>query len=299
MALLPGCSYSQMRVVSDIEEIFEGIREVELYGGPLEVTYEGNEKATEISLNAYLESNKENVEISYAVNGDKLTVKYDQRKGSSSWGNFRNEGFISLKGPCNIRLKVNSGSGKAFVSGIQHEEIEVASGSGVVHVNDVEAGRIYLTVGSGKIEAEDLTGEVSCKVSSGQAHLDDVKGNVDATASSGVLSMEDVTGTVHAKVSSGRIKLDDVGEIGELIASSGSISADGAGLGANTELKCSSGSIKVQTNDDLSKYNFEMSASSGSIKVGNQSGHKQLNINNNSASTVRGVVSSGSITIDN
>jgi len=299
VVFLPSCSYSQMKVVSDIEEIFEGIDEVEIYGGPLEVTYEGHEQATEVSLNAYLESNKDNVKIEYEVKGDKLIVKWDQNKGGGSWGNFRNEGFISVKGPHNIRLKVNSGSGKAFVSGVHNEEVEVSAGSGYIQVSDINAGNIYLSAGSGKIEGEDLIGNLSCKVSSGSAHFEDINGNVDAVASSGMLSLEDVTGLVNAKVSSGRIKLEDIGEIGELIASSGSISADGAGLGAETNLKSSSGSIKIKTNDDLGNYNFDLVGSSGSLKVGDQRMHKNLKINNNSTMTVRGVVSSGSISIEN
>ncbi|WP_225444103.1 DUF4097 family beta strand repeat-containing protein [Echinicola arenosa] len=299
-ALLPGCSYSQMTVVSDIEEVFDGITAVEIHGGPLEVTYEGRDLATEVSLNAYLESNKSNgVEITYEVKGDKLLVKWEQSKGFSGWGNFRNEGFISVTGPKEIELKVNSGSGTAFVSNVNHEEIDLSAGSGHLKASELNVSKIHLSVGSGKIEGEDLIGDVYCKVSSGEAHLDDVKGNVDAIGSSGKISLEDISGKVDAKISSGRIVLDDIGELGELIGSSGSISADNAGLGGDTDLKFSSGSVHIQTPDNLDNYNFELAASSGSLRVGNQKTGKSLRIDNNSSKTVRGAVSSGNITIEN
>ncbi|WP_186757840.1 DUF4097 family beta strand repeat-containing protein [Echinicola salinicaeni] len=297
---LPGCGYSQMTVVADIEESFSGINEVELYGGPLELSYEGKDGLSDVSLSAYLETNRDNgVKISYEVDGNKLIVKWDQSERSSSWGNFRHEGYISLTGPKAIQLEVSSGSGKAFVSNIESEELTVSAGSGHIEVNDLDVNQVYLSVGSGHIEGRDIVGNIDCKVSSGHAELEDIEGNINVVASSGKLSLEDVNGEVSAVVSSGKVVLEDIAEVANLTSSSGSISGNDVGLGAATNLKCSSGSIKLITNSNLEDYNFDLVASSGRIKVGDQSKDKSLQINNNAENTVRGAVSSGSIVINN
>lgn len=298
--LLPGCSYSQMTVVSDIEEVFDGINRVEIYGGPLEVTYEGRNNTSEVSLNAYLEANKpDGVSIEYKVEGDKLIVKWEQSKGFSGWGSFNTEGFISLIGPKDVSLKVDSGSGKASVSGVRNEEIDLSAGSGSVAASDLEVQQMHLSVSSGKLEGKDLVGNVNCKVSSGAAYLKGVEGNVDVVASSGKISVEDASGLVNAKITSGKIELANIGELGSLAGSSGKIEVNNAGLGDNTNIKFSSGSIEIQTPDDLSSFNFNLAASSGSVRVGDQKSGDALIINNNAAKTVSGAVSSGSIRIHN
>ncbi|UCS92583.1 DUF4097 family beta strand repeat protein [Echinicola marina] len=295
---LPGCGYSQMTVVSDIEESFSGIREVELYGGPLEISYEGKDGVSDVALSAYLETNRDNgVKITYEVEGDKLIVKWDQSNKTNSWGSFRHVGYISLTGPKNMQLEVSSGSGKAFVSDIVSDELTVTAGSGHVEVNDLKVGQVYLSVGSGHIEAGNIKGNIDCKVSSGHADINDILGNINAVASSGKLSIENVEGELSAVVSSGKIAMDNIAAVGSLTSSSGSISGDNIGLGAATNLKCSSGSINFSTKSNLKDYNFDLVASSGSLRVGDEKKGKSLKIDNNSNMTVKGAVSSGSISI--
>src|SRR5680860_179504 len=124
--ILPSCGLSQMHVVSDIEETFEGIEEIVIKGGSLEVTYEGSEQASEVFLNAYLESNRDRgMEITYKVEGERLTVAI--RQGSSNgWGNFNSKGFISLTGPENIKLQVNNSSGPTFISHVVSDKIDLS-----------------------------------------------------------------------------------------------------------------------------------------------------------------------------
>lgn len=57
--ILPSCGIAQLQVLSNIEETFEGIEEIVVDGGSLEVTYEGSDQ-TGLFLNAYLESSKNN-----------------------------------------------------------------------------------------------------------------------------------------------------------------------------------------------------------------------------------------------
>ncbi|AWW28910.1 hypothetical protein DN752_01490 [Echinicola strongylocentroti] len=299
--LLSACSYStKMSVVSDIEEVFDGITTVEIYGGPLEVTYEGREGVSEVALNAYLESNKpEGVEITYEVDGDRLMVEWEQGDGFSGWGNFKNKGFISVIGPKDVSLKVKGGSGTVSVSDVKHDRIDISAGSGKVTATDLEVADIRLTVSSGKLEGSDLIGNVAAKVSSGMLELRGVDGNVDAVGSSGKIAIADATGKVDAKITSGKIELRNIGELGRLVGSSGMIEAEGAGLSNNTEINFSSGAIRIKTSDDLGDYNFDLKASSGSVRVGDQRSGNSLRINNNASKTVHGAVSSGTIRIVN
>ncbi|WP_041739935.1 DUF4097 family beta strand repeat-containing protein [Echinicola vietnamensis] len=300
-ALLSACSYSgNMTVVSDIEEVFDGVQSVEIYGGPLEVTYEGRAGVTEVSLNAYLESNNpEGVEIHYEMEGDRLVIEWDQREGFGSWGNHRNKGFISVIGPKEMALKVKGGSGVVNVSNVIHDEVNISAGSGRVNASDLEVDDMRLTVSSGRLEGKNLKGNVTGKVSSGLMELHGVEGNVDAVGSSGKIEISDATGKVDVKITSGKIELRNIGELGKLIGSSGKIDAEESGLSENTEIKFSSGAIHIQTSDDLNDYNYELRASSGSVRVGNQRSGNSLHVNNNASQTVHGAVSSGSISIEN
>ncbi|QDH80596.1 DUF4097 domain-containing protein [Echinicola soli] len=299
--LLTSCSYSgNMSVVSDIEEVFDGVHSVEIYGGPLEVTYEGREGITEVSLNAYLESNNpEGVEIKYEREGDRLIVEWEQSEGFSGWGNHNNKGFISVIGPKEIDLKVKGGSGIVNVSDVSYDEIDISAGSGRVTASDLDVDDLRLTVSSGKLEGKNLKGNVTGKVSSGMMEIHGVEGNVDAVGSSGKIEISDASGKVDAKITSGKIALRNIGELGKLMGSSGMIEAEEAGLSENTEIRFSSGAIRIKTSDDLDDYNFELQASSGSVRVGDQRSGNSLRINNNATKTVHGAVSSGSISIEN
>jgi len=126
-----------------------------------------------------------------------------------------------------------------------------------------------------------------------------VNGNISAECSSGNLLVTDLVGKIDAKVSSGKIELERVTELGKLAASSGSISARQSGLGPNTVLTASSGTISIQTNSVLNHFNYDLSASSGSVKIGDTTSPGTLKINNGAAHTVKGLVGSGKIHIVN
>src|SRR5690606_26212283 len=119
------------------------------------------------------------------------------------------------------------------------------------------------------------------------------------TASSGGYQISDVRGLVNSTLSSGNISMENIQELGSLRISSGGIKAVGAGLGANTRFQGSSGSFSIQTDDALDAYNYDFSASSGNLQVGETKTGKNLLLNNQSDITVKGSISSGSISIRN
>ena len=293
----PSCGTAQ-HVISDIEETFQGIEEVVVIGGSLDVSYEGSDK-DELFLSAYLESNqKDGQEITYKVEGNRLRVEF-KRQGSGGWGNLRTKGFISLVGPEEMKMEINSSSGKMFISNVVSDKIDLRASSGKIEARNLSSDRIRLTASSGRMDVEGVNGNVECKASSGGGRIAKVRGDVSVVASSGSYEISEVEGVVNGSLSSGSITLDEVGELGKLTVSSGRIKATKAGLGEHTRFSGSSGSFTIQTDDNLEDFNYDLSASSGSLEVGNTKTGKKLNIDNGSNKTVSGAISSGKISIQN
>ncbi|MCH7401920.1 DUF4097 family beta strand repeat-containing protein [Belliella kenyensis] len=296
------CEMDQEGVPRYYEESFEGIKEIEVNGRFLEVSYEGNENATIVELDGYTEVPEgSDIEIKYRQSGSKLIVEV---KGESSNINFftfggQKKGFINLSGPENIKLNVFNSSGAIDIKYVQHDEIELKVNSGSIKALALEVNNILLKASSGSIKLESAVGDVNAQVNSGSIRMNEIKGNVDVKASSGSVRLDDVEGLVNAKVNSGSIKLDQVKYIGDLSVSSGGVSATESGLSEFTQLKSSSGSIKIQTLTDLKLFDYDLVANSGSVRVGEDKSSKRLEINNGSSHVIKGRASSGSIKITN
>jgi lia operon protein LiaG len=299
--LLSACNVSEKSYTKDYEEIFYDIKEIEVDGRFLEVSYEGREGETEVKMNAYLEAFESNgLDIKFRKSGSKLKIEVVGDATIIGW-NFGNSinGFISLTGPDNIKLNISNTSGKIDVMHVHHERINLKVNSGSIKLSDVEVDNIHLEASSGSIEGEGLYGNILAKVNSGQIRLSDLVGNIDAKGSSGRLFLGNIEGKVDAKVNSGSIKLESVKELGDLSVSSGSIKADNSGLGPDTQLHANSGSVQIQTFSNLDDFNFDLNASSGSVKVGDKESGKKVKIDNDAIHTISGRVSSGSIRINN
>ncbi|MFD2036659.1 DUF4097 domain-containing protein [Belliella marina] len=303
MAVLStSCDAQGPMVIHEYDETFSDIKEIEVSGKYLEVSYEGSENSSNVYLNSYLEvPESSGLDLEFRKSGSKLIIEVTGDSGSINFFNMgmSRGGFISLTGPENMKLNITNNSGSVDVKYVKHDVIDLKVNSGSIKALALDVENIKLKASSGSIRAEGLTGEVSAQVNSGSITLKEVLGNVDAQASSGSLKLEDVEGIVNGKVNSGSMRFDRIGTLGDLTVSSGSINATNSGLGGQTNLKSSSGSIKVQTPSDLSKFNFSLSANSGSVKVGDSSGSKKLDIDNSSDVTVHGKASSGSIKIFN
>jgi hypothetical protein len=90
-----------------------------------------------------------------------------------------------------------------------------------------------------------------------------------------------------------------VKELGTMRITSGNMTALNSGLGAKTQFNGTSGNFTVQTPSNLGDFNYALKAASGDLRVGNTTKEKTLDINNNAATTVKGNVTSGNITITN
>jgi len=302
VVLHSSCESQGPLVSRESEESFEGIKEIEVNGKYLEVFYEGIENASKVTLNSYLKvPENSDLDLKFRKSGSKLIVEVTGNAVQLNFFNFNggDNGFISLTGPEDIKLNIANSSGSIDVKYVKHDHIDLQVNSGYINALALNVKDINLKASSGSIKAEGLVGDVKAQVNSGSITMKEVQGDVNAQASSGSLKLQDVEGTVSGKVNSGSMKFDQIAYLGDLTVSSGSINATNAGLGEQTVLNSNSGSIKIQTPTDLTKFNFDLSANSGSVTVGEQKGSKRLEIDNASAYTIQGKASSGSIKIGN
>ncbi len=296
LGLLSSCLDYNMEVVQDIQEDFEGITSVSVDAAFLEAHYEGSEDMEVVSLDAMLKSNRGSSHIiRYKVDGETLKIEVVSRGGRI--GNLRTDGHILLKGPKNMELNLNTGSGKISATNTEGVSHALSVGSGKVVATGLKANTILLQASSGEIMANSMEGDIRVEVSSGKIEVGKVKGNLMAGASSGKIQLSDINGWVEAKANSGDIKLSNIAELGPLEISSGRITGSHCGLGPNTSLKATSGRIEIHSSTPLHHFNYALSATSGKVSVGNHQKSGSLNIQNGSPHTVTGTVTSGRIAI--
>lgn len=294
--MLSACD-GELELVQSIDEEFSGISHIDLESGFLAVNYEGIAGQTEVIMEGILESSRPgNYKIEYDVEGNTLIIGLDQ-VGVLGVGNHR--GILNITGPKDLELNIASGSGTIRVFGIEHPKLSVISGSGSIQVHLIKSPSIKLKAGSGSIEGYNLIGNLDVESSSGGVVIDQMEGDLDILASSGSVNVKTIYGKLNSNLSSGNLQMDNVEEIEVLKVSSGTISGTRIGLGPKTQLISSSGRIEIQTISDLGDFNYDFQAGSGKVIVGQSSSSGVLKINNGSAHTISGSVSSGKIEIRN
>lgn len=284
------------KVLLDTNKTYNGISTIEVEGGWLDVTYTGG-SGSEVKVEAYLASNNEKQDIVFVTLGDVLKISYERNSTINSW-NDRSEGFIKITGPTEMELAVKNSSGSIYVNNVEGEETDLKVSSGKITANRI-SGNLSIWATSGSLMVDGVDGDVDAGVTSGKTDINDVSGNLNYESTSGSLEANHIKGEVNASLTSGNAKLYNIGSLGNLKFTSGNIRAENAGLGPNTRFNGTSGNFRIQTNSNLSSFNFDLKASSGSLKVGNDSRSKSLMIDRGASSWVKGSISSGSITIEN
>lgn len=289
-------SFAQ-KVLVDANKNYSNIKAIEVSGGWLDVSYMGG-SATDVNVEAYLESNDENQDIIFVTVGDVLKISYEHSSRSSSWGNSRNKGYIKITGPMNIDLDMKNSSGTLTVDKVVGDKTNLRVSSGKVNATNI-SGDLAVKASSGSLSIDKVSGDVVAGVTSGNAEISNVGGNVDYQSTSGSLDADRVKGELSVALTSGNAKLSNIGSLGSMKFTSGNIRATNAGLSGNTNFNGTSGNFKIQTSSNLKDYNFSLKASSGNLKVGGINTGKNLEIDNDSPKWVKGSISSGNITIEN
>ena len=275
---------------------YNNIKQIEVESGWLDVSYQGGE-GTEVSVEAYLESNISDQDIVFVTLGDVLKVNYKKSGEKYNW-NGKNKGYLKITGPKSMQVSVRGTSGEINLTNLASENTVLQLTSGTVVAAQIK-GNLTLTSTSGTLKASGIEGNVEARLTSGNAFLENISGKVSYESTSGSLDARDIDGELNVRLTSGNAKIENAKQLGKLSFTSGNVRAVTSGLGPNTQFSGTSGNFTIQTTSDLKSFNYSLKASSGNLRVGGSSGTKSLELNNNAANTVRGNITSGNMTITN
>lgn len=283
-------------VLVDSKKAYSGIKQIEIESGWLNVTYKGG-AASEVNVEAYLESNNSDQDIIFVTVGDVLKISHARKQNNYNW-NTKNKGYLNITGPEGIALDVRGSSGNVIVENVSNDNTSLRVSSGNITATNI-TGDLSISATSGNLTADGVSGNVSSGLTSGNGNFYKVKGDLNYESTSGSLDADGVDGEINVKLTSGNAKINNAGPLGTLQFTSGNVRATNVGLGPNTKFSGTSGNFRVQTSSDLKSYNFSLKASSGNLKVGSVNTGKSLEIDNGSPNWIRGNISSGNITIEN
>jgi DUF4097 and DUF4098 domain-containing protein YvlB len=272
------------------------IKQIEVESGWLDVSYVGGSSA-EVAVEAYLASNVTDQDIVFVTVGDVLKISYKNGTGKYNW-NSKNKGYIKITGPVALELEVRGTSGNISIQTLTSELTTLQLTSGNVTASQIK-GNLTLTATSGTLQAKNVEGDLNARLTSGNTNLEGIKGTVNYGSTSGNFTAKNIGSQLDVQLTSGNAKLENVKELGPMRITSGNMTAVNAGLGPKTQFNGTSGNFTVQTPTTLNAFNYELRATSGNIRVGNTTKEKSLDINNNAATTVKGNITSGNITITN
>lgn len=275
---------------------YSNIKQIEVESGWLDVSYQGGD-GTEVSVEAYLESNIADQDIVFVTLGDVLKVSYKRSSEKYNW-NSKNKGYLKITGPKSMQVSVRGSSGEINLSNLASETTVLQLTSGILAAAQIK-GNLKLTSTSGTLRASGIEGNVEARLTSGNAYLENISGSVNYESTSGSLNAKNIDGVLSARLTSGNAKIENAKQLGSLAFTSGNVRAVNSGLGERTQFTGTSGNFTIQTSSDLKAYNYSLKAASGNIRVGNSGGRRTLELNNNASSWIKGTITSGNITIEN
>lgn len=221
MAAADECRYSAPRNLHDDLAGVHGVQ-FELHSHDMHLVGSGSSRALDITGRACASSEAKlsNLQVTAHREGDQLIIDVGGNNNIdvSFFGVSYENLDLQIQLPSTMPVTVNTGSGDAYVSGLN--QVDAQTGSGDLHINNI-AGAVSVTAGSGDVEIADIgslragsvgSGDVKAlgvrsdvhigSVGSGDVVLDKVDGNVDVgTLGSGDLTVRNVRGnlTVGAK----------------------------------------------------------------------------------------------------
>ena len=253
LLLLASTPYaSSQNVLVNTTKKYNNIKQIEVESGWLDVSYQGGE-GTEVSVEAYLESNISDQDIVFVTLGDVLKVSYKRSSEKYNW-NSKNKGYLKITGPKSMLLSVRGSSGKINIANLEGENTVLQLTSGTVDAAQIK-GNLRLISTSGSLKASGIEGQVEARLTSGNAYLENISGSVNYESTSGSLDAKNIDGVLSARLTSGHAKIENAKQLGQLYFTSGNMRAVNSGLGPNTQFSGTSGNFTVQTTSDLKSFN--------------------------------------------
>ena len=276
--------------ITEENEVFDGIKNLEIKGSFCQVTITGNE-SDQIFFQGEIKGYSSNSDfaIRHKISGDQLTIWVDTP--TKSWNNVNGKLTFNVPADCNIF--VNNSSGSIQVSQLQYGGLVLESTSGSIKSNNTKTNA-RMKASSGSINVNQHEGNLELTSSSGSQKLAGIIGDVSTRSSSGSINIQNIQGKVQAEASSGSIQLADViGGAVVLKTSSGSINGKGVQLTHSSSFTSSSGSISITLLNDIHNLSFNLSAGSGSLNVNGERRTKTF-VRESGKIWIKGSSSSGS-----
>jgi hypothetical protein len=172
--------------------------------------------------------------------GSTLTVRVERRR--TFFGSFSGEHRLIFKVPKRI-------------------ELDLESSTGSIEIDDCR-GRKRLHTSTGSVTVRGSAGDINSHSSTGRQMFENTEGDIRADSSTGSISLRDVKGSL------------------DLHSSTGTHEGWGITITGDSSFRTSTGSIRLDFENDLSDFTFDLDTSTGRLRVGETEARKTLQFGN-------------------
>lgn len=167
-------------------------------------------------------------------------------------------------------LSIKSVSGDIEVSeGLKFTTLTISSTSGDIKMGDVEANSIHIETTSGDIRLQNLKEEtLKLKTVSGDIIAETAEGKIVANSTSGDIVIKNAKGNIEARTTSGEIEFKTIEGNVDMQSVSGNIECDDFKITDSSNIKTTSGEVKMYLNKD-SNCEIQTHTTSGNIRLPN------------------------------
>lgn len=195
------------------------VKVVTIKAGAGFLVVKGDASASQISVEADMQVDEGNYELSLNVSGDTAELIADANpENKSNWFGDSPKIDMTVSIPANVELKITDGSGSLTVTDIDGD-LQIKDGSGSMEVANI-GGITVINDGSGSIEIENIRSSLTIDDGSGSIDIREVTGEIKIDDGSGGINIVDVASTVNIEDGSGSILVK--GAIGHVTIDDGS-----------------------------------------------------------------------------
>lgn len=165
-------------------------------------------------------------------------------------------------------LKISLVSGNIEVNeSLKFEDLKISSTSGDIKMGDIEAKSIWIETVSGDIKLQNIKeDDLQLKTTSGDIFAESIEGEVNLKTTSGDITINSVIGKIFAKTTSGEIETGKIEGSVDMQSVSGNIKSDDFKITADSNIKTTSGEVKMYLNEE-SNCEIDTDTVSGNITL--------------------------------
>lgn len=150
----------------------------------------------------------------------------------------------------NLKISLVSGDIEVDES-LKFEDLTISSTSGDINMGDIEAKSIGIETISGDIRLQNLKEDnLKLKTTSGDILVESIEGEISLKTTSGDITINNAIGEIEAKTTSGKIEIGKIEGSIDMQSVSGNIKSDDFKIIGNSNIKTTSGDVKVYLNEE-------------------------------------------------